>query len=176
MAKGVASGYAAISCTVTTEEVFDRFKADASDPMGYFRDISTFGGCAAGPAAALENMRIVEEENLVENAAKMGVYLLDKLRDLQQKHQIIGQVRGKGLFVGLELVTDRATKEPVDEAIPAAIAADCMQQGVIIGRTNRSFESYNNTLCLSPALICTEADLDEVVDAIDSAISRVTSS
>ena len=121
-------------------------------------------------------MRIVEEENLVENAAKMGVYLLDKLRDLQQKHQIIGQVRGKGLFVGLELVTDRATKEPVDEAIPAAIAADCMQQGVIIGRTNRSFESYNNTLCLSPALICTEADLDEVVDAIDSAISRVTSS
>ena len=174
MAKGVASGYAAISCTVTTEDVFDRFKADASDPMGYFRDISTFGGCAGGPAAALENMRIIEDENLVENSANMGVYLLDKLRDLQQKHQIIGEVRGKGLFCGLELVKDRATKEPVDEAIPAAIAADCMQQGVIIGRTNRSFESFNNTLCLSPALICTESDLDEIVEAIDNAITRVT--
>ena len=104
----------------------------------------------------------------------MGVYLLDKLRDLQQKHQIIGEVRGKGLFVGLELVEDRASKAPVDEAIPAAIAADCMQQGVIIGRTNRSFESFNNTLCLSPALICTESDLDEIVEAIDNAITRVT--
>ena len=65
MAKGVASGYAAIACLVTTEEVFDMFKDDASDPMNYFRDISTFGGCTAGPAAALENMRIIEDENLL---------------------------------------------------------------------------------------------------------------
>ncbi|OED34404.1 taurine--pyruvate aminotransferase [Chromatiales bacterium (ex Bugula neritina AB1)] len=173
MAKGVASGYAAISCTVTTEEVFERFKTDADDPMSYFRDISTFGGCASGPAAALENMRIIEEERLVENAEKMGVYLMEKLQSLQQKHQIIGDVRGKGLFVGMELVKDRATKEPVDESIPARIAADCMSNGVIIGRTNRSFEKHNNTLCLSPALICTPADLDEIVDAIDSAITRV---
>ncbi len=173
MAKGVASGYAAISCTVTTEEVFERFKSDPADPMSYFRDISTFGGCASGPAAALENMRIIEEERLVENAAKMGEYLMEKLQSLQQKHQIIGDVRGKGLFVGMELVTDRASKEPVDESIPAAIAADCMQNGVIIGRTNRSFEKHNNTLCLSPALICTPAELDEIVDAIDAAITRV---
>jgi taurine-pyruvate aminotransferase len=67
MAKGVASGYAAISCTVTTEAVFEQFKDDPSDPMSYFRDISTFGGCAAGPAAALENMRIIEDEDLIEN-------------------------------------------------------------------------------------------------------------
>jgi taurine-pyruvate aminotransferase len=173
MAKGVASGYAAISCTVTTEEVFDRFKANADDPMSYFRDISTFGGCASGPAAALENMKIIEEEGLVENAEKMGEYLMDKLRMLQQKHQLIGDVRGKGLFVGMELVKDRLSKEPVDEAIPAQIAADCMEQGVIIGRTNRSFEKHNNTLCLSPALICTEQDLDEIVDAIDGALTRV---
>ena len=66
MAKGVASGYAAIACMVTTEEVFDMFKDDASDPMNYFRDISTFGGCTAGPAAAIENMRIIEDENLLQ--------------------------------------------------------------------------------------------------------------
>ncbi len=62
MAKGVASGYAAISCTVTTEAVFEQFKDDPTDPLCYFRDISTFGGCTAGPTAGLENMRIIEDE------------------------------------------------------------------------------------------------------------------
>lgn len=174
MAKGLASGYAAIACTVTTEDVFDRFKANADDPLSYFRDISTFGGCASGPAAALENLRIIEEENLVENAAKMGDYLLGKLHQLQKKHEIIGDVRGVGLFVGMELVQDRVTKEPVDESVLAAVCADCMQNGVIIGRTNRSFETLNNTLCLSPALICTRENLDTIVEAIDAALLKVT--
>lgn len=171
MAKGVASGYAAISCTVTTEEVFNQFK-DGDDHMGYFRDISTFGGCAAGPAAALENMRIIEEENLLENVTEMGEYLLEKLRGLQNKYKVIGDVRGKGLFCGMELVLDRNTKEPAPESMLVQIAADCMEQGVIIGRTNRSLDGLNNTICLSPALICTTQDLDEVVDAIDGALSR----
>ncbi len=173
MAKGVASGYAAISCTVTTEAVFDLFKADPDDPMSYFRDISTFGGCAAGPAAALENMRILEDEKLLENCSAMGEYLIEKLEGLKAKHDIIGDVRGKGLFCGAELVADRETKEAVDERIAQAIVADCMtKSAVIIGVTNRSITGLNNTLCLSPALICTKSDLDEVVDAIDGAITR----
>ena len=171
MAKGVASGYAAISCTVTTEEVFDMFKSN-EDPMGYFRDISTFGGCTAGPAAALENMKIIEEENLLENCVEMGEYLMDKLRGLQNKHKCIGDVRGKGLFCGAELVVDRRTKEPMPEPILAAIAADCMEQGVIIGRTNRSLNGLNNTLCLSPALIVTATEIDQIIDAIDTAITN----
>ena len=170
MAKGLASGYAAISCTVTTEEVFNQFKDD--DPMGYFRDISTFGGCASGPAAALENMRIIEEENLLENTTQMGEYLMEKLRGLQNKYKVVGDVRGKGLFCGMELVLDRQTKEPAPESMLAAIAADCMEQGVIIGRTNRSLNGLNNTICLSPGLICTRDDLDQVVDAIDNAMAR----
>ncbi|WP_439861956.1 aminotransferase family protein [Pseudomonas sp. MBLB4136] len=173
MAKGVASGYAAISCTVTTEAVFEAFKGEADDRMGYFRDISTFGGCTAGPAAALENMRIIEEEGLLENVTQMGEYFMARLRELQDKYQVIGDVRGKGLFCGLELVKDRTTKEPVAESLPMAIAADCMRQGVIIGRTNRSFEQYNNTLCFSPALIATQADLDTIVAALDSAFKRL---
>lgn len=171
MAKGVASGYAAISCTVTTEDVFNQFK-DSDDPMGYFRDISTFGGCAAGPAAALENLRIIEEENLLDNVNEMGEYLLEKLRGLQNKYKVIGDVRGKGLFCGAELVMDRVTKEPAPESMLAAVAADCMEQGVIIGRTNRSLDGLNNTICLSPGYICTTDDLDQVVDAIDNALSR----
>lgn len=175
MAKGVASGYAAISCTVTTEAVFDMFKENAADPMSYFRDISTFGGCTAGPAAAIENMKIIEEEGLLENTVKMGEYCLGLLEDLKAKHDVVGDVRGKGLFLGVELVKDRETKEPIDEKLVQAVVADCMANGVIIGATNRSMPSLNNTLCLSPALICTKDDLDQIVGAIDTALTQVFS-
>ena len=173
MAKGVASGYAAISVMVTTEDLFNEFLADPSETMHYFRDISTFGGCAGGPAAALENMRIIEQENLLDNVNKMGDYLIDQLLELQQKHPIIGDVRGKGLFVGAELVKDRDTREPVDESVAAAVVSDCLKQGVMIGKTNRSVPLYNNTLCLSPALICTKDDLDQIVSSIDVALGNL---
>ncbi len=173
MAKGVASGYAAISVMVTTEELFNEFLAEPSDKMHYFRDISTFGGCAGGPAAALANMEIIEQENLLDNVNKMGDYLMDRLHELKDKHQIIGDVRGKGLFCGAELVKDRGTREPVDESVAAAVVADCLRQGVMIGRTNRSLPQYNNTLCLSPALICTRDDIDEIVSAIDVALGNL---
>ncbi len=146
MAKGVASGYAAISCTVTTEKIFEMFKDDASDPMSYFRDISTFGGCTAGPAAALENMRIIEDEGLLANTLTMGDRLMGNLRALMDKHR---------------------------EKKVAAVVADCMAQGVIIGMTNRSVPGFNNTLCLSPALIATGDDIDEITGAIDGALGRV---
>jgi taurine-pyruvate aminotransferase len=173
MAKGVASGYAAIACMVTTEEVFEMFKSDASDPMDYFRDISTFGGCTAGPAAAIENMKIIEEENLLENTVQMGDRMVANLRALMDKHACIGDVRGKGLFCGAELVADRGTKEPAPEKMVQAVVADCMAQGVIIGATNRSVPGFNNTLCFSPALIATADDIDEITDAVGSALGRV---
>jgi taurine-pyruvate aminotransferase len=175
MAKGVASGYAAIACMVTTEEVFDMFKDDTSDPMNYFRDISTFGGCTAGPAAAIENMRIIEDENLLGNCVDMGDRMTANLQALMEKHKVIGDVRGKGLFLGAELVADRSTKEPVDEKLAQAVVADCMAQGVIIGVTNRSIPSRNNTLCFSPALIATADDIDQITDAVDGALGRVFS-
>lgn len=173
MAKGVASGYAAIACCVTTEKVFELFKDDSSDPMNYFRDISTFGGCTAGPAAALENMRIIEEENLLENCERMGERLMANLRALQEKHACIGDVRGKGLFCGAELVADRETKEPADEKLCQKVVAECAAERVIIGVTNRSIPGFNNTLTFSPALIATEADIDRITEAVDVALSRV---
>lgn len=173
MAKGVASGYAAISCLVTTEEVFDMFKDDASDPMSYFRDISTFGGCTAGPTAGLENLKIIEEENLLDNTVQMGDYMLDQLRALSDKHACIGDVRGKGLFLGAELVADRDTREAVHESLASAVVGDCMNQGVIIGMTNRSVPGKNNTLCFSPALIATKDDIDQIIASVDGALGRV---
>ncbi len=176
MAKGVASGYAAISCTVTTEAVFNMFKADPSDPMSYFRDISTFGGCTAGPAAAMANMDILEDENLLDNTTKMGEYLLEQLGELKAKHPMIGDVRGKGLFCGVELVSDRDTKEPVHESVAQAVVGACMaNDAVIIGVTNRSLNGFNNTLTLSPALISKKDEIDEIVASIDSSLTQVAS-
>ncbi|MGR3509282.1 MAG: aminotransferase family protein [Sulfitobacter sp.] len=173
MAKGVASGYAAIACLVTTEEVFNMFKDDAADPLNYFRDISTFGGCTAGPTAGLENMAIIERENLLQNTLDMGQYMLEELEELSDKYSVIGQVRGKGLFLGAELVEDRSTRVPVSEKQVQAVVADCMAQGVIIGATNRSLPGKNNTLCFSPALIAKKDDIDEIIAAVDGAMGRV---
>ncbi|NVK59013.1 MAG: aminotransferase class III-fold pyridoxal phosphate-dependent enzyme, partial [Rhodobacteraceae bacterium] len=173
MAKGVASGYAAIACCVTSERVFDLFKDDASDPMNYFRDISTFGGCTAGPAAALENMRIIEDENLLENTTRMGDYMLDRLGELMDKHAVVGDVRGKGLFLGAELVSDRDARTPVTEAQIGAVVAGCAAEGVIIGATNRSVPGLNNVLCFAPALIATKDDIDQIVGAVDKSLAKV---
>ncbi|WP_117193166.1 aminotransferase family protein [Rhizobium terrae] len=173
MAKGVASGYAAISCTVTNEKVFGLFKDDPSDPLSFFRDISTFGGCVAGPAAALENMRIIEDENLLENTTLMGERLRANLWELQTRHEVIGDVRGAGLFCGAELVSNRQTKEPVEEKQVQAVVAACLANGVIIGATNRSLPGLNNTLCFSPALIASASDIDEITGAVDTALTKV---
>ncbi len=173
MAKGVASGYAAISCTTTTEEVFQDFINDPSDRDAYFRDISTFGGCTAGPAAGLENIRVIEDEGLLENVNVVGAYLFDGLNALKEKYEIIGDVRGKGLFAGIELVKDRATREPVDEAKAGALVGACLKEGVIIGKTARCFRDLNNTVCMAPALISTKSDMDELLRALDKGLATL---
>ena len=89
------------------------------------------------------------------------------------RDRCIGEVRGKGLFCGAELVSNRETREPAKESKVAAVVKDCMGQGVIIGATNRSFPGFNNTLCLSPALICTAEDIDLITEAVDQALTRV---
>lgn len=172
-AKGVASGYAAISLTITSEEIFELFKAESSDRMHYYRDVSTFGGCTAGPAAALKNLEIIERENLLQHITETGGYLFDRLYELQDKYACIGDVRGKGFLAGLELVKDRETKAPVDEQFVMRVVADCLSQGVMIARTNRCFKENNNTLILSPAFICGRSEIDIIVAAIDKALSRV---
>ena len=103
----------------------------------------------------------------------MGERLLNGLTALMDKHAIIGDVRGKGLFVGIEIVKDRATKEPIAENIANAMVGAAKAAGVLIGKTTRSFRQLNNTLTLCPALIATEADIDEIVAGIDKAFDTV---
>ncbi|WP_133010410.1 aspartate aminotransferase family protein [Marinomonas flavescens] len=173
LAKGVASSYAAISCTVTTEAVFNEFLGESSDKDVYFRDISTYAGCTGGPAAAIENMRIIEDEDLVTNSAVMGKYLLEGLDRLKEKFDIIGDVRGKGLLLGIELVSDRQAKTPVPEQVAAKVAGMCMQKGLIIGRTNRSFEKFNNTLCLCPVLTLNQTEADFILSTLDAVFTEL---
>ncbi|MEP3114366.1 MAG: aminotransferase class III-fold pyridoxal phosphate-dependent enzyme, partial [Nisaea sp.] len=115
----------------------------------------------------------IEEENLLENTTEMGARLEQSLLALMDKHPVIGDVRGKGLFWGAELVADRETKEPVDEIKAQAVVGHCNAEGVLIGVTNRSLPGFNNTLCLSPALIATKSDIDQITGAIDNALTAV---
>lgn len=176
MAKGLASGYAAISCTVTTEAIYqDLQEENADDVLGYFRDVSTYAGCLAGPAAALANMKIIEDENLLENCERLGQVLFDGLKEMEKKYAIIGDVRGKGLFCGIELVTNKLTKEPVEESISMQVYRACKDAGVLIGRTNRSFADYNNIVNLSPALCVSDAQIDRILTTLDKVFSSISS-
>ncbi|SUV75031.1 aminotransferase [Bordetella parapertussis] len=158
---------------MTHERIFEQFKDEPDDPLSFFRDVSTFGGCAGSAAAALENLRILEEEGLVEHAAQVGDYLQACLRQLADKHAVIGDVRGKGLLQGVELVSDRAAKTPVSEADAKRVVAQCKAQGVLIGVITRALPGLNTTLCLAPPLILTRDEVDELCGAIDRALATV---
>lgn len=172
LAKGVASAYMPLSITVTTEDIFSAFVNDPSDKMAYFRDISTYGGCAAACSAALENIRIIEEEKLLDRVTKMGEMLmagLEELRDLPG----VGDVRGKGLLCGVEFVADKKSKEPLEESKVVAIVGEMAAAGVLIGRTNRCLEGMNNTINMAPAYVVTEEEIATMLKALRASILKV---
>jgi taurine-pyruvate aminotransferase len=172
MAKGVASAYMPISITATTEAVFKTFLNDPSDKMAYFRDISTFGGCTASCTAAVENLRIIESEKLLDNVNAMGAYLLDGLRALAD-HPNVGDVRGKGLLCGVEFVADKKTKQPLDEGKVVQVCGATAAQGVLVGRTNRCLPGMNTIVNFAPAYVVTKADIDRILAAFKAAIAKV---
>ena len=171
LAKGVASAYMPISCTVTSEKVFSGLQM-TGDKLAYFSDISTFGGCAAGPAAALENIRIIEREKLLANVTAMGEYLINGLKETLS-HPNVGDVRGKGLLAGIEFVTDKASKTPLPEEKVIAICGEMAAKGVLVGRTNRSFPGQNNIINFAPAYVVTKADIDIIMKTLREALSSV---
>lgn len=175
MAKGLASSYAPVSATVVKQEIFDIFLNDPADPntrLNFFRDISTYGGCTAGMAAALESTRIIDEEGLLSNATDVGDYLLSQLETLGRYEQV-GDVRGQGLFAGIEFVSNRDTKEPITEEQMAALMAATLEEGVMVGRTNTSFQGLNNIMNFAPSLIITREQVDTIVVAVAKAIEKV---
>jgi 4-aminobutyrate aminotransferase len=116
--------------------------------------------------AALTTLEIIEDEGLVDNAARVGAHALSRLEDLKARHALIGDVRGIGLLLGVELVKDRSTKEPaIDEA--DAVLYACLERGLSFKTT------FGNILTLSPPLTVTAAEIDQALAILDAALGEV---
>jgi 4-aminobutyrate aminotransferase-like enzyme len=118
--------------------------------------------------AAKATIEFIEEEKLLENADAVGTYFRGKLNELQQKYPVIGDVRGKGLMLGVELVKDRETKEPAPEATTQLLER-ARDHGLLIGKGGL----YGNVIRLSPMLNIAKADVDEAVRLLDVSLAEV---
>lgn len=170
MAKGLTSGYMPLAVTAVRREIFDRFRGVGE--YDHFRHISTFGGLPAACALALRNLDILEEEGLVQRSAQMGDMLRSRLDGLRA-HPRVGDIRGRGLIVGLELVADKKTKVAATDEVLAAVVASCRGRGVIVGKTTDAVAGQNNVLTLAPPLVTSEEDLIFLADVVEDAISAV---
>ena len=128
----------------------------------------TMAGSPVACAAALAHLDEIERLGLVEQAGRTGDYLLDRLRELQQRHPLIGDVRGLGMMLGLETVRDRSTKEPADREM-AKIVYRAFELGLIVFYGG----IYSNVMEITPPLVMTEAEVDEGVAILDQAIGEV---
>ena len=128
----------------------------------------TTAGNPVACAAAIESLKIIKDENLEENAQKTGEYLVKKLNELKDKYDVIGDVRGKGLVIGVELVKDRETKEPASE-LSALVVYRAYQLGLLFYNSGIN----SNVLELTPPLVITEEDADKAVDIIRQSIDDV---
>src|SRR5215467_14371416 len=125
-------------------------------------------------AAGLAVIEVIEAEHLVEQARQRGAYLLARLRDLQERHEQIGDVRGKGLLVGIELVEDRVKKTPAD-TLAMAVSDECMRCGLPMNIV-RSVGGMRNLLLRAPPLSVTEQEIDIAIEIIDAALKTVLAS
>ena len=164
LAKGITSGYLPLSATVVQQPVFEVFM-DETDPSSHFRHINTYGGHPASAAVSLRNIEILETESLPQQAAQMGDYLITQLATLKE-HPYVGDLRGKGLLIGIELVADQQTKEPLASQKVGKIVSDCMSRGVIVGRNTYTVPGLSNVLILAPPFVLSYADADLIVDTI----------
>jgi 4-aminobutyrate aminotransferase / (S)-3-amino-2-methylpropionate transaminase / 5-aminovalerate transaminase len=157
-AKGIADGFPLAAFT-TRDEIAASFK-----PGDH---LSTFGGNPVSCAASLANIEFMAEERLCEQAAEKGVYLMDRLNKLKRGTPMIGEVRGLGLMVGIELVSDE--KRTPATAETEAVRDHCLATGVLVGVGG----VYGNVVRIQPPLVITRPQIDQAVDAITQALEQV---
>jgi adenosylmethionine-8-amino-7-oxononanoate aminotransferase len=170
IAKGIVSAYLPIAATVVKNRVFQSFVGDPAENRQVFQ-ISTYGGHPVAAAVALRNIEILLEEKLVERSRDNGAYLLDGLRTLA-RHPWVGDVRGKGLLAGVELVKDRRTKEAVPADRIKGLVDFARRNGVIVGRSGGG-RHLGSTITLSPPLVITRPEIDRVVSVLDRGIEAL---
>jgi len=167
-AKGIASGYQPLGATIVSQKIFDAFISTEAD-MKHFRHINTYGGHPVATAVGLRNIEIIEREGLVARSAKLGAYIHKQLEELVE-HPYVGDVRSRGLLLGVELVNNKETKESIDDSIINGVIANMKEQGVIITRNGNTIPNLCNVLVMAPPLVCTEADADYLVHSLKSAL------
>ncbi|RLL43808.1 aspartate aminotransferase family protein [Oceanobacillus piezotolerans] len=163
MAKGLTSAYLPLSVTAIRKDIYETFKS--KEENSHFRHVNTFGGNPAACAVALKNIEIMEKENLVDRSAELGERLLNELDELKI-HPYIGDIRGIGLVVGIEIVEDKHTKEPGSKERVGKLIADCKDRGLIIGKNGDTVSGYNNILTLSPPLSSKDEDIEFIISIL----------
>jgi putrescine aminotransferase len=165
-AKGITSGYLALSGVMLTRAVHDVLRS----VKGMFAHGFTYSGHPTACAVALRNLQILEEERLVERAAEQGAHLQKKLQELRE-HELVGDVRGLGLLGGVELVSDRTSKKSFDASLGVArrVWLAALENGVIVRPL------AGDVLAISPPFVISEQQIDRIVDVLHAAIERVGS-
>ncbi|ASV69504.1 aspartate aminotransferase family protein [Cytobacillus sp. FSL W7-1323] len=171
MAKGITSAYLPLSATAVKKEIYDYFKG--TEEYDYFRHVNTFGGNPAACALALKNLEIMEDEKLYERSKTAGDALKRTLLQKLQHHPYVGDVRGKGLLIGIELVEDKATKEPLAVEYVNKIISGCKEKGVLIGKNGATVAGYNNIITLAPPLNITDSDITFLIDTLTEQMNQL---
>ena len=152
--------------------VFESFLGEPADGRQVFQ-VNTYGGHPAAAAVSVRNIEILLEEKLAERSASMGAYLIDTLKGRLMKHAVVGEVRGKGLLIGIELVADRESRVQLDGPLVQGVVDHCRANGVLVGRSAGGAR-HSNTIVLSPPLIITRSECDTLVDTLDRALEAAT--
>ncbi|MFL9874747.1 aspartate aminotransferase family protein [Paraburkholderia megapolitana] len=173
IAKGLGAGYQPIGATLVSAKIYDAIVGGS----GFFQHGHTYIGHATACAAALEVQNVIAEDNLLANVQARGEQLRAQLRAHYAQHPHIGDVRGRGLFVGIELVRDRTTKTPFDPALKlhAAVRNESFNRGLMVYPMGGTVDGkIGDHVLLAPPFICTASDIDRIVerltDAIDAAL------
>ncbi|WP_062785879.1 aminotransferase [Novosphingobium capsulatum] len=166
-AKGVTSGYFPMSVCYISPKVWDVIESEAGK-AGLFGHGYTYSAHPVGAAAALAALKLIDELKVVDNVADVGPYMLQALRDRLGQHAHVGDIRGQGLMLGIELVHDRGTKE----ALPMANRTG---RQVLKAAANRGLitRALGDTLVFAPPLVITRADADAIVDRFGAAVEDV---
>lgn len=172
IAKGLGAGYQPIGAMMSTRRIYEAIVGGS----GFFQHGHTYIGHATACAAALAVQQTIAEDNLLDNVLARGEQLRARLREALGDHPNLGDVRGRGLFVGVEFVADRATQATLDPArkTHAALKRTCMAHGVLVYPMGGTVDGvHGDHVLFAPPFICTAADIDNIVDRFAQAVRVV---
>lgn len=175
IAKGLGAGYQPIGATL----VSDRIYRTIVDGSGFFQHGHTYLGHATACAAALEVQRVIADEKLLDSVKARGEQLRASLREHYAAHPHVGDVRGRGLFVGVELVRDRDSKAPFDPKLKlhAAVKREAMQRGLMVYPMGGTIDGvHGDHILVAPPFICTAQQIDTIVERLSGAIGAALAS